>query len=243
MTATEELRTKVRAVLEKDPAINLHQYPIRIDVRDDGVLVLEGEVEDIIAKRLIPHLAATIPEVNNILDRLRIIPSERRGDGAILDSVYENLTQEPAFKGCVIRIQGDSRPDAGTASAPESAIGVIEIAVTDGVVILTGWIESLSHKRLADVLAWWARGSVDVDNRLRVVPPEQDTDDEITDALRMVLEKDPWLDAGQIWTHTRDRIVVLEGLVHSQEQKHMAECDAWYILGVHRVANHIQVRP
>ena len=102
---------------------------------------------------------------------------------------------------------------------------------------------SLSHRRLAEVLAWWTTGVVGVNNQLRVTPAEEDNDDEITDALRMVLEKDPWLDAGQIWAHTHGGTVVLDGLLPSNEQKHMAECDAWYINGVTKVKNRIEVRP
>jgi osmotically-inducible protein OsmY len=119
---------------------------------------------------------------------------------------------------------------------------MIEIAVNDAVVTLVGTVESLSHKRLADVLAWWTIGAVDVRNRLHVEPPEQGNDDEITDALRIVLEMDPWLDAGQIQVHTRDQKIHLDGLVRSPEQKHMAECNAWYILGVHEVINRIAVQ-
>ncbi|NIO09735.1 MAG: BON domain-containing protein, partial [Deltaproteobacteria bacterium] len=37
--------------------------------------------------------------------------------------------------------------------------GEIEIEVENGVVVLNGHVPSMSHKRLAGVLAWWVPGS------------------------------------------------------------------------------------
>jgi osmotically-inducible protein OsmY len=240
MRTAEDINTEALKILEHEPAINLHQYPINIGWQDE-CLVLEGEVGDIVAKRRIPHLLSTMAGVKEILNHLRVKPSEHRGDGAILDSLYESLSLEPAFRGYPILVKGEQQR-AGTAFG-SSANNMIEISVSDAVVTLDGAVGSLTHKRLADVLAWWVIGAADVKNHLHVVPPEQNTDDEITDALRIVLEKDPWLDTGQIRPHTHDKKVFLDGLVHSQEQKHMAECDAWLILGVHDVINRIEVRP
>ena len=45
---------------------------------------------------------------------------------------------------------------------------------------------SLSHKRLAGVLAWWTPGCRDVVNSLDIVPPERDSDEEVQDALAEV---------------------------------------------------------
>jgi osmotically-inducible protein OsmY len=124
----------------------------------------------------------------------------------------------------------------------EDNCGSIEVQVEDGIVILDGEVISLSHKRLAGVLAWWTPGCRDVVNGLEVVPPEQDTDDEVTDALRIVLEKDPLVkDPEQIRIRTHDYVVTLEGLVNKEEDRHTAELDAWYLFGVDKVINRIDV--
>lgn len=241
MTPSDTLTKAVRAALESEPAVDLHHNAIDVEARD-GLVTLHGEVGDIVAKRLAPHLVAAVPGVHGVLDRLRVTPSETRGDGAILDHLYSALTQEPCFRSYAIEVRAQNRPELGTGPR-DGDVGSIVIGVADGVVTLEGHVESLTHKRLADVLAWWVTGTVDVDNRLRVVPPEQDSDDEITDAVRIVLEKDPWLDASQIRVRTQERQVTLEGLLHSREQKEMAEWDVWYVLGVHGVVNNIEVRP
>ncbi len=240
MISPDSVRAEVLAVLERDTAINLHEYPIVVAVDDNGRITLEGEVQDIIAKRHIPHLVAGLAGVREVLNHLHVRPTERRGDGAIQDAVFQALAGEPVFSDYPLVVEGQKRVATRTAHGTN---GIIEISVKDAVVTLTGTVESLSHKRLADVLSWWVMGPVDVRNRLHVVPPEQGTDDEITDVLRMVLEKDPWLDAGQIAVHTRNQKISLYGLVRSPEQKHMAECNAWLILGVHGVDNHIEVQP
>ena len=52
------------------------------------------------------------------------------------------------------------------------AAGAIEAAVSDGIVTFEGQVASLSHKRLAGVLAWWTAGCRDVVNSLAVMPDE-----------------------------------------------------------------------
>ena len=111
-----------------------------------------------------------------------------------------------------------------------------------GVVTLDGEVPSLCHKRLAGVLAWWVPGTRDVVNGLEVAPPEEDSDGEITDAVRTALEKDPLLDADGIRVGTRGAVVTLGGVVPSEPQREMAEADAWFVFGVDEVVNRIAVR-
>jgi len=116
------------------------------------------------------------------------------------------------------------------------------VEVKDGVVTLNGEVPSLTHKRLAGVLAWWVPGTRDVVNGLEEVPTEEDNDDELIDAVRLVLEKDPFVNASKIRVSSKDWVVTLEGLVPTEAMKQMAERDAWYVLGVKEVVNRIQVR-
>lgn len=100
---------------------------------------------------------------------------------------------------------------------------------------------SLTHKRLAGVLAWWVPGTRNVVNGLEEVPPQEDNDDELTDAVRLTLEKDPFVDAAKIRVTSQDWIVTLDGLVPNETMKQMAERDAWYMLGVKGVVNRVRV--
>ena len=111
----------------------------------------------------------------------------------------------------------------------------------EGVVTLDGEVPGLGHKRLADALVWWVPGSRDVINGLGVAPPEEDSDAEITDAVRLVLEKDPFVNPDQIRVTTSNATVTLDGLVPTESERDMAEHDAWYVFGVENVLNRIAI--
>jgi len=239
MTSVERA---VKAAFEHGHDINLHRHPIRFDFDVTlGALTLEGEVENIIAKKRAFEIASRIDGVDGVIDRLTVVPGERRGDGAVRDSLLQELLQEPALLPCTLRVQQKGRME--TVREPPEAPGcAVDVSVQDGVIRLNGRIPSLSHKRLAGALAWWTPGCRDVINGLVVTPSQTDNDDEIADALRLVLEKDPLVHADQIGIRIRDKVVTLTGLVGNKEEKKMAELDAWYVFGVNQVINEIAVR-
>lgn len=239
MRPSEEIATKVRAALEHEPRINLHRSPIAIEVTD-GETALAGDVSTIEEKRAAVECARTVPGVNQVTDRLRVRPQTSLGDGAIRDAVARHLLEEPVFMRMALLcgIAGDTGP---ITRAPDNPEGSVEATVADGVVTLRGQVWSRSHKRLAAVLAWWAPGCRDVINEIEVKPAERDSDDEIRDAIELVLNKDPIVHSGQITTQVRDGRVTLRGLVASKEEKWMAERDIWYIEGVRAVENELEV--
>jgi osmotically-inducible protein OsmY len=238
--SAEDVLREVRAAFEHEPRINLHRYPVTITF-SEGDPVLEGEMENIVAKKLALELAAAVPGVSGIVDRLRVAPALLMGDGAIRDHVRDALLQEPVFENCRLRVCDKNQAETYRDPSLEAA-GVIEVAVEEGVVTLNGQVPSVAHKRLAGVLAWWVPGSRDVINGMDVVPPEEDNDDEITDAVGLVLEKDPFVNADQIRISTKNAFVTLEGLVANDTEKDMAEFDAWYVLGVDKVINALAVQ-
>ena len=237
----EKIVKEIRAALEKDTRINLHRYPIQIAVQNDGDLILDGVVADIAAKKLALVAAAEIHGVQRIVDRLKVTPAEKMGDAEIRDHVCKLLLEESALERCFIHGFVGGGVETVRKAIPEPA-GSIVVAVNDGVVTLNGEVPSLTHKRLAGVLAWWVPGTRDVINGLEEVPPEEDNDDELIDAVRLVLEKDPFVNASKICVNSKDWTVTLEGLVPNETMKQMAERDAWYVLGVKRVINRIEVK-
>jgi osmotically-inducible protein OsmY len=239
MSGKEEVIRRVHQALEYEPRVNLHLYPVRIGYTD-GAVVLEGEVGDVAAKKLALELAAAVDGVRGVIDRLHVLPSERKGDGAIRDSFCGFLLREPEFRGCSVRARVKGRIDT-LREAPEDGGCAIEAAVEDGVITLEGKVTSLSHQRVAGVLAWWTPGCRDVVNSLEVDPAEEDNDEEVVDALRLVLEMDPLVQAGQIRASCRNFVVTLEGYVRTEEERRRAESDAWCLFAVDRVINRIQV--
>jgi osmotically-inducible protein OsmY len=240
MSNNQNIIKAVQAAWEHEPRINLHTHPVIISY-DNGVLTLEEEVQDIAAKKLCMELAIAVPGVTGIVDRLHVTPAVRIGDGAILTAVREVLLREPALQDCAVRVRNKGRVETiREAARPNS--GVIELSVNDGVVLLDDHVPSLAQKRLAGVLAWWVPGSRDVINGMAVEPPEEDNDEEMLDAVRLVLEKDPFVNSDQIRVSVKSSVITLEGLVINDVQRRMAENDAWYVFGVDKVTNKLQIQ-
>lgn len=100
MPTSAELTKKIRAALERDTRINLHRFPVRIAMQN-GDIILEGEMENVAAKKLALLAAAETHGVQRIVDRLRVTPAEKMGDAEIRDHVCKLLIQEPALEGCL----------------------------------------------------------------------------------------------------------------------------------------------
>lgn len=189
-------------------------------VRMDGEsIVIDGMVERISQKKRALYIAMGLAGPSGVVDRLKVRPSAHMTDEEIKEHMEDAIDGESALQ-----------------------LSKINIEVRDGVMDIEGTVGSLSHKRLAGVLAWWIPGSKDVINSLEVVPPEDDTDDEIADALRMVLDKDRLVDAPSVSISVKDWIVTLGGVACNDTEKEAAEDDAWYIWGVNEVVNNMTVR-
>lgn len=235
MNSHERIIIEVGAALEREPAVNLHRFPLHLEF-SDGSLTLEGEVERITTKKKALEVAAAVPGVTGIVDRLRIAPAQPMQDGEIRDHVCNALEAENLLSSCAVWAMVKGRPEVirETDSGME---GSIDVEVNDGVVILNGAVPSLSAKRLAGVLAWWVPGTRDVVNGIEISPPEEDNDDEVVDAIRLVLEKDPFVNASQIRATCRNYRVTLEGIVKSETERRMAEVDCCYVFRVDGVEN------
>lgn len=239
MRNEERIVNAVAAALEREKQVNLHNFPMQLEF-DAGVLTITGEVEHIMAKKRALEVAAAIAGVTSIVDRIHLSPAEVMADGEIRERVCKALLAEEMLGSCAIWaiVKGKSEV---VREADQGVDGSIDVEVNGGVVILNGAVSSLTAKRLAGVLAWWVPGSRDVVNGIEEVPTEEDNADEIIDAIRLVLEKDPFVNASQIKVSCANDWVTLEGLVPSASVRQLAEADAWYVFGVDGVTNRILV--
>jgi osmotically-inducible protein OsmY len=92
------------------------------------------------------------------------------------------------------------------------------------------------------MLAWWVGGCRDVVNLLESMPAEWDGDEEISEALHLVLEADPRVRAEQIGIDVRNSRITLSGRVATKAESRQAEQDAWCLDCTGGVVNHIEVR-
>lgn len=240
MQGRETVLKRVQGAFAYESGINLQDHPIAMHFVD-GMLVLAGEVPDIACKKRSVALARSICNGNGLLDQLRVAAGERSGDGAVRDAVCAQILQHVDFQNCSVRSWIKQHVETLREVSRDSS-GALLISVEDGVVTLSGQVISLTHKRLAGVLAWWSRGCRDVVNELAVAPQEEDSDYELIDALRLALESDPFVHADQIGITCENRVVTLQGVVTSAAESNRAEQDAWYLYGLDGVNNRLQVR-
>lgn len=236
--AAEEIVDTVLAELERDERVNLHDYPISIAI-NGSTLVLEGEVENIAAKKIAAATAARVHQAGALADNLRVSASDPHNEGVLREEVVTSFVEEPVFTEYTLRLLRGGQAEV-LRDGRDDEHGHIDITIDDGSVALEGRVGSLTHRRLAEVLMWWTAGCQRVDNQLEVVPPEEDNDGELTDAVVMALEKDPLVHASQLSVHARDGVVTLDGYVASLEEQRLAVLDAWTVPDVKDVVDRIQ---
>ena len=236
----KELRDKALAAIRGEKRIGPHFKPVHFDIDADGTATIEAEVDNVAIKRLALERLAQTKGVGAIVDRLRVKPAKAMSDDGILDHLRKAYYDEPSFYELQLKERegGKLKP---VRDAFETARGVIESEVDDGVIVLNGRVPSLASKRLAGVLAWWVPGARDVVNGIAVEPPEEDAPIAIEEAVRIALDKDPFVDASQVRVGVRHQTVRLTGAVRSREARDAAEWDAWYVFGVDEVVNELEV--
>lgn len=240
MADTARVLDRVRAALKSEPWLGADFTPESIDIDDDGTATIEGEVPSVAAKKLALECVAGLPEVSGVLDRLRVAPASRMTDAEIRSHLRDAFVQEPSF--AALEIQEQRGADAETVrGVPDNPLGRLLFEVDSGIVTLNGEAPGLASKRLAGLLAWWVPGSRDVVNGLAVEPPEEDAPIRIEESVHIALEKDRFVDASQIRVGVRHTTVRLTGLVQTESERAMAENDAWYIFGVDKIVNEIEV--
>jgi osmotically-inducible protein OsmY len=234
----EEIIRDIRAALERDVRIDVQTHPINVD-EERGRLVLSGTAENIIAKRLAVNYALQFADGRMAIgDDLRI-DAEEVQDREIRDALAQQLQGERVFSSTTLVV--DAQGDGVMVHDAGSGADWIEALIDNGKVTLTGRVNSLAHKRIAELITWWTKGTAAVDNQLSVSPPEEDNDNEIIEAVHIAFEKDPLVHADQLHPDSADGVVVLTGSVASDEERQVALADAWYIPGVQEVVDRIEL--
>ena len=148
------------------------------------------------------------------------IATETRTDEQIREDVLNELKYEPRL-----------RPNE---------IGVI---VKDGIVTLTGWVDSYLKKWDAEDAAHRVHGVKAVANDIEVRLATERTDADIAEAALRALQWDAGLSTENIQVTVSKGWVTLRGEVEWQFQKEDAEKVVRRLLGVRGVTNLITVKP
>jgi len=121
----------------------------------------------------------------------------------------------------------------------------IGVAVKDGIVTLSGWVDSLVKKWAAEEAALRVRGARGVANEIEVRLPAmaERNDADIAAAALHALEWDAAIPLDQVKVTVSQGWVMLEGEVEWQYQRRDAEWAVRRLTGVRGVTNLIKVKP
>jgi osmotically-inducible protein OsmY len=121
----------------------------------------------------------------------------------------------------------------------------VGVSVNDGVVTLTGWVDSYTKKWAAEEAAHRVRGvkAVANDVEVRLSGSSERTDPEIAAAAVNALKWDSLIPSEKLKVTVSKGWVTLEGEVEWQYQKQDAERDVRNLWGVKGVTNLISVKP
>ncbi len=121
----------------------------------------------------------------------------------------------------------------------------IGVAVKDGVVTLTGWVDSFYKSWAAEEAAHRVRGVLAVANDIEVRLPAsaERTDADIAAAAIQALEWDAGVSIDNLDVTVSKGWVTLRGVVEWEYQKHNAERVVYRLKGVKGVSNLLTIKP
>ncbi|MGH7269736.1 MAG: BON domain-containing protein [Polyangiaceae bacterium] len=170
---------------------------------DSGIVTLEGTVRSKLAKDRAPRVAHVVRGVRAVIDRVAVA-REPRG-------AHPKIALEIDVAGALAR-------DPVTARQPIAA------REQDGVVHLTGEVDSIATRRAAEQDALALPGIHAVNSDLAVQRARR-TDSALAAEAERMLKDDPWVDATRIHAAADHGAVVLTGTAGSWVEKARAETD------------------
>ena len=220
------IESDARTALLHDRATE--SWEIGVDV-ENGIATLNGTVDSWQEKQLAEKVVAGVRGVRGIDNRIDIVYDTERTDGEIAAEVRRALRYDVLVDH-----------------------GLVDVAVEDGRVKLTGTVGSAAEKRRARIDAWVA-GVDAVANELEVERWAQDeqrrdqtvvikSESELEDAVEQALVFDPRVNSLNVAVDADAGAVTLRGTVDSLAARRAAEHDARHTVGVLRVRNLIKVR-
>ncbi|MGA9535790.1 MAG: BON domain-containing protein, partial [Desulfobacterales bacterium] len=195
--------------LIKDPATPADDITVSAA---NGIVTLNGTVDNIMAKERAEAIAETVKGVRAIVNRI-VVTAPFRSDADIEKDVKQALIWD---------------------SATES--WEISATVKDGVATLNGAVDSWQEKILAGKVVKGVRGVKGIENNIAVDYATQRSDAEIREEIKKTLRWDVYLDDALIDIDVKDGKVTLTGTVGSLAEKSRAWTDAW-VAGVKSVDN------
>jgi osmotically-inducible protein OsmY len=179
---------------------------------NEGIVTLSGSVNNILAKDRAQRITEMIKGVRSVVNTINVAPSGQ-SDAEIAGDISAALAADPATESWEINS-----------------------TVNNGIVTLTGSVDSWQEKQLVAKVVKGVRGVTGLENNISVNPDVVRPDNEIRAEIEDALQWDARVDDGLIEVSVNDGIVTLGGSVGSLYEKSLATADA-YVTGVSSVVN------
>jgi osmotically-inducible protein OsmY len=225
--SNHQLEKLVRLALVEDPVSEI--FEIRVSA-ENGVVDLNGVVDSYYEKEFAERTVKGVIGVRKIKNNIKV--------NSRLNRVDEEIREELES-----RIRNDIRIDTS----------MIDIDVTDGVAVLSGYVNTLSERKLV-IRNSWISGVKDIKAKnLKINPsqksynsvtkPTQLNTDQIEKQISKAYQYDPKLKKSDIKIQVRDSgKVILTGLTNNLRAKRSATTQARNIRGVTKVINKIKIK-
>lgn len=199
---------KIEEELLYDPGVN----PRKIDITtSEGIVTLEGQVSNILAKDRAKRIAQTVRGVRAVVNQIDVKPVAPRSDKELQSDAKEALKSDPATEAMEINT-----------------------LVEDGQVTLRGTVDSYQERELAETVVKGIRGVRRVENQIEIDYQTERPDEEIQDEIKKGLRWNAYVDDYAIYVEVNDGKVKLTGTVGSAAERRLAESEAW-VAGVESV--------
>lgn len=164
---------------------------------NEGIVTLSGTTDNLLTKDRAASVASTIKGVRSVVNEIDVVTD--RLDVAIAEDVSDALFSDPA-----------------------TDTWEIDSSIDDGVVTLTGTVDSWQEKELVSTITKGVDGVVGINNNIEVNYQADRSDDEILGDVQSALVWNSRLEDGLINVDVKDGVVELSGTVGSLYEKNLA---------------------
>ena len=161
----------------------------------EGIVKLSGSVDNILASERAVEITQTIKGVRSVIDMININPV-KRDDEEIRSDILYAIKLDPIIESLNI-----------------------DAKVTDGMVTLTGTVDSFAQKIVVEKVVKGVKGIKSVDNKIDIIEKLKRSDNEIKADIESRLKGDVLIDSSFINVNVSDGNVKLSGIVGSLRER------------------------
>lgn len=215
LPSDRSISESVQAQLQASPYVSTDSLNIETT---NGIVTLSGSTDNLLSKERASEISEAITGVISVVNNLKI--TSERTDEAIKEDVVRTLSTDPATERWEISVE-----------------------VNNGLVSLTGNVDSWQEKQLAGTIVSGVKGVEHINNNILVSVNDAREDTEIAAEVSRTLMFDSRIHDNLIEISVENDTVRLAGSIGSAREKRLATEKA-YVEGVDSViADSLQVRP